>query len=166
MQIKRLQGIIQMYTEDPEFWCLHCTLQKSLVYYLNPSNTAISCHSENKLWPPVLHLFVMAHLQGGMIYLKIRTSSKTHEVLSTFQLKNTVGWHEQDLSPYRCVVKLGIVQLSLCPLEHREGTWIWWSPWKNRGMMSSTTEMGRIAHQSGHNMAFSTPNARKPGLIR
>lgn len=74
-------------------------------------------NSENKLWPPVLHLFVMVDLQGGRIYLKIRTFTKSHEVPSTFQLNRAVGFwcHEQNcsrfwtriLSPYRCVVKLG-----------------------------------------------------------
>lgn len=81
---QRVESSIQMYSEttkpDP---ALH--LQESLMDYLNPSNRAISCHSENKRWPPVLHLFVMADLQVGMIYLKIRTSREIQEVSSAFQ---------------------------------------------------------------------------------
>lgn len=84
MHIRRVESSIQMYSEatksDPT---LH--LQEGLMDYLNPSNRTISCHSENKQWPPVLHLFVMADLQAGMIYLKIRTSRKMQEVSSTFQ---------------------------------------------------------------------------------
>lgn len=74
-------------------------------------------NSEKNLQPLVLHLFVMVDLQGGRIYLKIRTSSKSREVLSTFQPNRAVRFrcHEQNyswfwtrlLSPYRRVVKLG-----------------------------------------------------------
>lgn len=84
MHIRRVESSIQMYWEatksDPT---LH--LQESLMDYLNPSNRAISCHSENKQWLPTLHLFVMADLQAGMIYPKIRTSRKMQEVSATFQ---------------------------------------------------------------------------------
>lgn len=84
MYIRRVESSIQMYSEttklDPAL-----LLQESLKDYLNPSNRAISCHSENKWWPPVLHLLVMAELQASRIYLKIRTSRKIQEVSSTFQ---------------------------------------------------------------------------------
>lgn len=43
------------------------------------------------------------------------------------------------LSPYRCVVTLGIVLLSLCLLNLREGMWIWENPWKNWRIMTSTS---------------------------
>lgn len=178
MHIRRVQGIIQMYTEDPKFWPLHCTLQKSLAYYLDASNTAISCHSENKLWPPVLHLFVMADLQGGMIYLKIRTSSKMHEVPSTFQLKSAVRCHEQNYSWFWT----------------RQDFWVPTGVWSNWELPSSahvcknterTCEFDQVpgrtgeswtahlrwaelhksseltAPERGHNMAVTTPNTRQ-----
>lgn len=117
MHIRRAQGIIQMYTEDPRSWSPHCTLQRTWVYYLNPSNMATSETLKKNLQPLVLHLFVMVDLQGGRIYLKIRTSSKSREVLSTFQPNRAVRFscHGQNyswfwtrfLSPYRRVVKLG-----------------------------------------------------------